>query len=104
MNKPNAFPIDQIDLCAGEVRVTAQGLKRLAEIAAFRSRCECERLLHSIQETGLNGEIPCSAYLDAERLQYVAESLAMSFKFSKAFQSLEKGERIELNVYTQKKN
>ena len=103
--KTTRYPIDNVDLCAGEVRVSAQGLKRLAEIAAFRSRTDCENYLREIQNAYRHSDDPHNngihAYLSAERLKYAATDLETSLRFQHAFDSLDKGERNELNLHPQ---
>jgi hypothetical protein len=105
MNKPIRYPIDNVDLCANEVRVSAAGLKKLAEIAAFRSRCDCENALRETQEIiGFNVDARrfIHAAAEAERLTYAAQDLAHSLRFLHAFDSLAKGERTDLNLHPQR--
>lgn len=98
------FPIDKIDLCAGEVRVSPEGLRELAKIAAFSCRRECERRLTEIQENGIYSvSNPYAAISAAENLSIAAKHLALSLQFLNAFRSLEKGERKTLTLYPQKK-
>lgn len=104
--KTTRYPIDNVDLCANEVRVSAAGLKRLAEIAAFRSRTDCENYLSDIQRAGHYSDSAhrngIHAYSAAEGLEMAARDLAVSLRFLHAFDSLAKGERDELNLHPQR--
>ena len=93
-----SFPIDSVDLCANEVRVTPEGLKRLAEIAFYRSRIDVEDYLRKIQSANLS---VTSTYLDAERLEDAAKDLTLATKFLSAFISLQKKERDSLVLRNQ---
>jgi hypothetical protein len=104
------FPIDSIDLCAREVRVSREGLQRLAQIAVFRSRNECERALHTVQTAqacpGASHETKSragiSAYMAADNLANAAKDLALSLRFLHAFDSLADGERETLEIHPQR--
>ncbi len=99
--KPNTPPtpdaIASIDLCAGEVRVTRKGLLRLAQIATFRARCDCETYLREIQDSATYGN-PYIGIAAAENLARAGTDLALSLKFLNAFDSFHKGERDVLTV------
>jgi 50S ribosomal subunit-associated GTPase HflX len=96
-----AFPINKVDLCANQVRVTKEGLQELANIASFRSRVECETLLRSIQEKLSSSLNYNTVYLEAERLANAAKNLETSLRFKVAFDSLAEGERNELVILPQ---
>jgi hypothetical protein len=84
-----------IDLSAGEVKVTAEGLRQLAEIATGRSKTDCEQSLNVVQNALFKGDFN---YLEAERLAKSAESLALALRFLHGFDSLAKGERATLTL------
>ncbi len=83
-------------MCAGEVRVSPAGLKRLAEIAANACFVECQRT----QSDAYEKRDGCGGYLAAERLAATAKDLALSLRFLLAFDSLAKGERDTLALHS----
>ena len=106
MTTSKLFPIDSIDLCAQEVRVTASGLRQLAEIAVWRSRVDAETALREIQDSFAYGKNKLrdriSQRAEAEKMEKAAKDLAFALRFLSGFESLDKGERTDLTLYPDK--
>lgn len=106
MKNENKLPIDLIDLCAGEVRVSPQALQKLAQIAVCRSRVDCENYLREVQDRFAYGKGGARDALAAEcaakELSRAAADLALAVRFLSAFDSLAAGERETLAVHPQK--
>lgn len=93
-------PINSIDLCAQEVRVSPQGLLRLATIAVARSKWDCENMLREVQDSAQHGN-PYLGISAAERLAFAAADLTFALRFLNGFESFANGERAELVVHPQ---
>lgn len=100
----NKFPIQSIDLCAQEVRVSTKGLCQLAEIATARSLRDMENALRAIQDAAASNlsRDHYHTQSQAKALEYAAADFRLASHFLHAFRSLDKGERTELNLYPEK--
>lgn len=100
----NKSPIQSIDLCAQEVRVSTKGLCKLAAIATARSLRDMEDALREIQ-TAAASDLSHDHYHTqghAKTLEYAAQDFRLASHFLHAFRSLDKGDRTELNLHPEK--
>lgn len=101
---PEKFPIDKVDLCAGEVKVSREGLKELANIAFGRSYNRMSSDFRDIQDAVTSGRgADFSVQQKAVTLQSAARDFELAMRFKRAFDSLQSGERETLTLYPQRK-